>query len=57
MTAVEVREEVLKAWNLAVKNDMQDPVIRLYISGESDIDVWSEEGSFCFSKGSGDMIN
>lgn len=52
MTALEVREEVLRAWNFAVKNDMQDPVIRLYISGESDIDVWNEDGSFYFSTGS-----
>lgn len=28
---------------------MQDPVVRLYISGEDDIDIWNEKGYFYFS--------
>ena len=31
---------------------MLDPIIKLYISGEDDIDIWSEEGYFYFSTGS-----
>lgn len=52
MTAIEVKEEVLRSWDFAIENDMQDPVIRLYISGESDIDIWNKDGYFYFSTGS-----
>lgn len=52
MTALQVREEILKSWDFAEKNDMQDPVIRLYISGESDLDIWNGDGYFYFSTGS-----
>lgn len=37
MTTIEVREEILKAWNFTIDNVMQDPVIRLYVSGEDDV--------------------
>lgn len=52
MKTIEVREEILKSWDFAVENDVQDPVIRLYISGEDDIDIWNEKGYFHFSTGS-----
>lgn len=52
MKTIEIREEILKSWDFAVKNDMQDPIIRLYISGEDDIDIWKEKGYFYFSTGS-----
>ncbi|WP_320973255.1 hypothetical protein [Enterocloster bolteae] len=51
MTIMEVREEIWKAWNFTIDNDMQAPVIRLYISGEDDIDIWNEKGYFYFSTG------
>lgn len=53
MTTMKVREEILKAWNFTIDNEMPDPVIRLYISGEDDdIDIWNEKGYFYFSTGS-----
>lgn len=52
MKTIEIREEILKSWDFAVENDMQDSVIRLYISGEDDIDIWAEKGYFYFSTGS-----
>lgn len=52
MTVLKVREEILKSWDFAAENDMEDPVIRLYISGESDIDIWNKDGYFYFSTGS-----
>ena len=51
MKTIEIREEILKSWDFAVENDMQDPVIRLYISSEDDIDIWNEKGYFYFSTG------
>lgn len=52
MTTIEVREEIWKVWNFTIDNNMQDPVIKLYISGEDDIDIWNEKGHFYFSTGS-----
>lgn len=52
MTVLEVREEILKALDFAIENAMSNPVIRLYISGEDDIDIWNEKGYFYFSTGS-----
>lgn len=52
MTTMEVREEILKTWNFSIDNGMKDPIIRLYISGEDDIDIWTEKGYFYFSTGS-----
>ncbi|ENZ28683.1 hypothetical protein [Enterocloster clostridioformis] len=52
MTTMKVREEILKAWNFTIDNEMPDSVIRLYISGEDDIDIWNEKGYFYFSTGS-----
>lgn len=52
MTSLGIREEILKAYDFALENDMQDPVIRLYISGEDDIDIWNANGYFYFSTGS-----
>lgn len=40
MSGIVVREEILKSWDFAIENDMSEPVIRLYISGEADIDIW-----------------
>lgn len=52
MSVSEIREEIMKSWSFAIKNDMQDPVIRLYISKEDDICIWNEKGYFHFSTGS-----
>lgn len=52
MTALEVREEILKSYEFATKNDMSDPVIRVYILGADDIDIWKKDGYFYFSTGS-----
>lgn len=51
MKTIEIREEILKSWDFAIENNMSDPVIRLYISGKADIDIWNEKGYFYFSTG------
>lgn len=52
MTIKEIREEILRTWDFATENDMKAPVIRLYLLGEDDIDIWNEKGYFYFSTGS-----
>lgn len=46
-----VREEILKAYDFSVENNMSDSIIRLYILGEDDIDIWKEKGFFYYSIG------
>ena len=51
MTILEVREEIFKGFDYANENNFDDPVIRLYISGDNDITIWKEDTDFLFSMG------
>ena len=52
MKTLEIREEILKCYDYVIENEMTNPVIRLYIDGEDDVEIWEEKGYFYFSTGS-----
>lgn len=52
MNTLDVREEILKCHDYAIENEMTNQVIRLYINGEDDIEIWEDKGYFYFSTGS-----
>jgi len=52
MNILEIRDNILECYNFIVEKEMIDSVIRLYIWGEDDIDIWNEDGYFYFSTGS-----
>ena len=49
MSILEIKETILNCYEFAVEKEMTDPVIRLYITGEDDIDIWNEKDYFYFS--------
>lgn len=51
MTILEIREEIFKGFDYANKNNFDDPVIRLYVSNDNDIDICKENAGFLFSMG------
>ena len=52
MSILDIREEILRCHHYAIENEMDNPVIRLYINGEDDIEIWEQKRYFYFSTGS-----
>lgn len=49
MTLKNVKDEILKLYDFAKENDMDNPVIRLYVIKEDDIEIWKEDDLFYYS--------